>query len=239
MPLLLGLGGSHDGLTEGRSELLVLASLEVLHSLDKVVGDGDTVEDQVLLDDLDGILLGHGGELVEVSPVVVLGVDGFASWKTLLGTLNGSNSSNDSTDSLGPVLVSPSLLEELDAFVESDGGLVLTVDADKEVGEVEGTDVGALEETLEDLGGDLSVVLGVGISPSALLGNWGSLNLLSELHHPGHEGSELLEILIGSFGLSEDLIGVFQEVGSDLWEVLERIFEEIEGCVHLLVIKLG
>jgi len=116
------------------------------------------------------------------------------------------------------------LLEELNTLVESDGSLVLTVDADKEVGEVEGSDVGSLEETLEDLSGNLSVVLGVDISPGALLSNnsWGGLNwFLRHHHYLSHESSKFLIISISSLSFFNNFGFIFLEVLSNLWKVLE------------------
>lgn len=74
--------------------------------------------------------------------------------------MNKSNTGDDTTDGLLPVLISPSLLENFDTFIEDEGGLISFVDTEEEVGEVKFTDLGGLEETLSEFGNPFSVLSG-------------------------------------------------------------------------------
>ena len=75
--------------------------------------------------------------MVNLAPVRGRGVDGLTSWKSLSSLLDESNGCDSTTDSLSPVLVSPSLLEDLDSFVEDESSLIFLVNADEESLEVE------------------------------------------------------------------------------------------------------
>jgi len=146
--------------------LLVFLLSVVLDGGDELFGDGHTVEDHVVFNDLKSGLftLRDLDESIEVLPVHGLGVDSFASWKSLLNCLNTSEDGDGTSKSIIPVFLLPGLIKHLSSLVESDGSVVHLIDANKEVGQVEFTNIGGLEETLKEFSNSNSVVIWENIS---------------------------------------------------------------------------
>lgn len=176
------LSGESHSVSEHVSEGLVVLRSESVESIGDIGSDGSLVEDNILTDDSHVLFwaLGNLNDVVEGSPVEGTLVNSLANWEgLLLDTLEESNDGNDASDGFHWVLVLVGLLEELDGFVADESSLVGFIDAEQEVSEVEGANLGSLEETLDDLSSH-----GSGEDLLLFLLNWGSLSL-------GWSGGEL------------------------------------------------
>lgn len=229
------LSGESHGVSELVSEGLVVLGSESVEGIGDIGGDGGLVEDDVLTNDSHVLLwaLGDLNDVVEGSPVEGPLVNGLADWEgLLLESLEESNDGNDASDGLHWVLVLVGLLEEINGFVEDESSLVGFVDAEQEVGEVEGANLGGLEEALDDLSSH-----GSGEDLLLFLLNWGGLSLGwsgGELENRSEVEAKLIVflILVGPDSLPEilsDGVSVHEEVLLENLEVLSWVGGNIEG----------
>lgn len=233
--VVLSGSGGHHGLTEHVAELLVILLSVVLDGGDEVLSDGHTVEDHVVFDDLQGSLftLRNLDKSIEVLPVLGFSVDGLASWESLLNTLDTGKDGDGTTEGIIPVFLLPGLIEHLSSLVESKSSVVHLIDADKEVGQVEFTNVGGFEETLKEFSNVNSFILWISINIGCLLG----FLLGDSLDQVTNLLSELLILL----SLQEETCGVdvilelrlvFHKVGSHHWHVLEWVLEHFHSSLN-------
>merc|ERR1719498_2210790 len=116
---LVLLGGKHQSLSELISELLEVSGLELLNGVGKFLGDLDSVDQEVVLNELNGLLwvLGDLGNLVKSGPVEGILLDLSAGDHALLDDWDGRDLGDDTWDSLLEALVLPGLHELLDTEV--------------------------------------------------------------------------------------------------------------------------
>ena len=155
------MGGQGHDLTKLVAICLEVTSSDSFESVGKILGDLNSVENNVLLDELHVVdwALGNLDDVVESGPVGTLGVNSLANWDGLLELLNEGNSSDNSWDGFLDILVFPGLLEHLDSLVEDESSLISLIDADEEVGEVEVSNIGGLKESLSELSGSVGIWL--------------------------------------------------------------------------------
>ena len=210
----------------------------------EVLGDNFAVHGNVSVDHLNVRLwaLGNSNDVVEGGPVSSAGVNGLANWESLFELLDGGNSGDGSTDELFIVFVLESILDHLEILVGDLGSLVHLVDTDEKVGEVEGSNLGSLQETLDDLSDHLSINLSIswnwevldGLDLMFLLGGF-----LEDLTHLLTEGV-VVSHLVSSGGLGtfeDDAESVDFEVSLENFEVFHWVGNHIHGVVETLVVE--
>lgn len=220
--MLLGVSGSHEGVTKVESEFSIFLVLPGLGDWLEVGGDVDLVEEKLVSDSLDVGLIGANlGDLVEISPVE-------HAWINLLAHTNGflhfteENSGTTShNEEISEIKVFP--VRVLDDFVDEDGILISEVDAVEESGDVEGSNLGSLEETLHDLSNNHSDVFWlVDFCKLELL----DLGFSSKFEEVSKEFSEFLHIAIDILSFRDDFLLVILKVGGNLWKVLHGVRED-------------
>jgi len=80
-----------------------------------------------------------------------------ANWECLLDTLDDGNSGDGCSDEFLIVFVLEGILDHFDILIGDHGGLVHLVDTEEEVGEVESSNFGSLQETLDNFSNHLVI----------------------------------------------------------------------------------
>jgi len=153
------LSGEVQDLSELETEIFEVFGSEGIKSLGKFFGDLDIIHDDIFSDDSHVLLwaLNDIKDVVEVAPVHWALVNRFANWDGLLESLNESDSSNDSSDSFVWIFIFVSFFEQIDSLVKDQRSLISFIDAYQKVGEIEGTNLSWLEESLGNLSNHVSV----------------------------------------------------------------------------------
>jgi len=236
-------GGLNEDISEIFTELSVVSGSEGLECCHEVLGDDFAVHDDVFVDEFHVSLwaLSNFDDVVEGVPVSDSGVNSLAGWESLLDLLDDGNGGDGSTDEFLIVFGLEGIFDHLDILIGDEGSLVHFVDADEEVGEVEGSNFGSLQETLDDLSDHL------GINFFNL--NWeilDSLELMSLLGGFFEDFTHLLTVsevvfvLVSSGGLSSienDAHSVDFEVFLENFEVFHWVGNHIDGRIETLEVE--
>ena len=120
-----------------------MSSSEALNGLSEFHGDGLSVHDDVVLNDSDVLnwVLKCSNNLIKLSPVHLFGVNGFTNWDGLFKLLDEGEGSNGTSNSFSDILVLVGIFEGFNGHLEDLSGFISFIDADKEVLEIEGSNL--------------------------------------------------------------------------------------------------
>ena len=202
--LFLNVGGELEDFSHVLSKDFVVSLTVGLSSLSSVLHHRDSVDEEVISEQLEvlGWVLHDVHGLVESRVVPGGSVDGLASWDSLLDLLDSSYDGDDSSNKVGDVLCLVGSHEFVVGSVEDESSLVLLVDALEEGFEVEGS-----TERLDDsLGNFSNLDFGLRLFSEDGLGS-SHTDVFSEV-------SPVLDLVIsdGSVDLMVDILSVNKEV---------------------------
>ena len=234
-----------ENISEISSELSVVSGSEGFEGTHEVLGDDFAVHDNVFSDDLHvrNWALSNIDDVVESVPVSGFGVDSLADWETLLEALDGCNGGDGSSDEFLVVFGLESVLDHFNILVNDLSNLVHLIDADEEVGEVESSNLGSLQETLHHFGNH-HVVNFVLLDWEVLDGLklvFGFGGFLEDLSHLLAEG-EVVTLFVSFGGLStidDNANSVDGEIFLENLEVIHWVGNHVEGLIETLVVEGG